>query len=208
MATHSYCDTAKQRGMSPFPWMQFPRASHESMFRIIVTTLASHTLSRVRALMVFGVGLRVNTTDFPRSSMVRWTSLVVGGLTFLAAHAVEVVMWKSWFGDAWEPFFTNAGEAVAFTTGCVLVAGLLAALSAKKRRDIWIHAGNVTGGAAVVMTLVVFWRGPGRLFPIAIVFGIWILGISSYLGAFLAWPFKQRITDPAMGRHDDVRASK
>ena len=83
-----------------------------------------------------------------------------------------------------------------FTTGCVLVAGLLAGVFAKDRRDVLIHAGNVTVGAAATMTFLIFWRGPGRLFPIAIVMGTEILGIGSYLGALLTFPFKAR-TDEA-----------
>src|SRR4029453_8034602 len=122
--------------------------------------------------------------------MLRWTSLVLGAATFLAAHAVEWALWRSWFSAEWEPFFMNSGRAVAFTAACVLVGGVLAALLARDRRHALIHAGNVTAGAAAVMILTLFSAGPGTLFPIAIVLGIAILAVASSLGALAPWPFK------------------
>jgi hypothetical protein len=124
--------------------------------------------------------------------VLRWPSLAVGVLTFVAAHAVEVVMWTSWFGGEWRPFFMNAGSAVAFTCGSFLLAGFLAGVVATDRLDALIHAGNLTAGGAVAMTFILFLNGPGTLFPIAIVVGIYILGFGSYLGALLTLPFKAR----------------
>ena len=49
--------------------------------------------------------------------MLRWTSLVLGAATFLAAHAVERALWRSWFSTEWEPFFMNSGRAVALHRG-------------------------------------------------------------------------------------------
>ena len=122
--------------------------------------------------------------------MLRWTSLVLGATAFLTAHAVEVIMWTAWFSPEFKPFFANSGRAVAFTTACVLIAGLLAGLLARDRRDALIHAGNVTAGAAIVLTCVLFWAGPGTLFPIVIVLGIVIVAVGSFLGALAALPFK------------------
>ena len=122
--------------------------------------------------------------------MLRWTSLVLGAVTFLVAHAVETALWTSWFSAEWEPFFMNSGRAVAFTAACILLAGLLAAILARDRRDALIHAGSVTAGAAAVMIVTVFWTGPGTLFPIAIILGIVILAVGSYLGALATFPFK------------------
>ena len=122
--------------------------------------------------------------------MLRWTGLVLGAAAFLAAHAVERALWRSWFSAEWEPFFMNSGRAVLFTAACVLIAGLLAALLARDRGDALIHAGNVAAGAAAVMIATLFSAGPGTLFPIAIVIGIVILAIGSYLGALAALPFK------------------
>ena len=122
--------------------------------------------------------------------MLRWTSLALGAATFLAAHAVERAFWRSWFSAEWEPFFMNSGRAVALTAACILIAGLLAALLARDRRDALIHAGNVTAGSAAVMILTLFSTGPGTLFPIAIVIGIAILAAGSYLGALATFPFK------------------
>ena len=85
----------------------------------------------------------------------------------MAAHAVEVVMWTSWFGGVWQPFFMNSGQAVAFTGGGFLVAGLFASVVATDRQDALIHAGNVTAGGGVPMTLMMFRdTAPARSFPL------------------------------------------
>jgi hypothetical protein len=122
--------------------------------------------------------------------MLRWPGLVLGATAFLAAHAVEVVMWTAWFSPEFKPFFTNSGRSVAFTTACVLIAGLLAGLLARDRLDALIHALNVTAGAAIVMTCVLFWSGPGNLFPIVIALGTVIVAVGSFLGALATLPFK------------------
>jgi hypothetical protein len=122
--------------------------------------------------------------------LLRWPSLVLGAATFAAAHTVEVVLWTSWFSPQWSPFFLNSGRAVAFTVVCVVIAGVIAALWAKDRREVLIHAANVTAGAAAAMIVTLFWTGPGTLFPIAIVFGIAILAAGTYLGALALFPFK------------------
>ena len=70
---------------------------------------------------------------------------------------------------------------------------------ARDRRDALIHAGNVTAGAAAVMIVTLFSAGPGTLFPIAIVFGIAILAVGSYLGALVTFPFKAPSRAAAMG---------
>jgi hypothetical protein len=60
--------------------------------------------------------------------MLRWTSFVLGAATFLAAHAVDRALWRSWFSAEWEPFFMNSGRGLP---AAVLIAGLLAALLAR-----------------------------------------------------------------------------
>ena len=140
--------------------------------------------------------------------VLRWTSLALGGLTFTAAHAVEVVMWTSWFGGVWQRSFMNSGQAVALTCGGFLVAGLLAGVVATDRHDALIHAGNVTAGGGVPMTFMMFRDGPGTLFPMAIVIGIHVLGIASYLGALLTLPFKAQLAAPAISGLHDPGASR
>ena len=122
--------------------------------------------------------------------LLRWTSLALGGLTFMATHAVDVVKSTSWFGGVWQPFFMNSGHAIAFTGGGFLVAGFLGGVVATDPRDALIRAGNLTAGGGVPMTFIIFRDGPGTLFPIAIVGGIYVLGLGSYLGALLTLPFK------------------
>ena len=132
--------------------------------------------------------------------MMRWISFALGAATFLATHAVERAAWSSWFGAANTPWFLNSGRAVAFTAGCVLVAGLLASACARDRDDALVHGGNVAAGAAVAMALVLFLSGPGTIFPVVLVFGTVIVAASSFAGTLLTFPFK-----PKSGGARDVR---
>ena len=40
MATHSYGDTLKHRGLQPFLWTQFLGAFNDNLFKIVVSMLA------------------------------------------------------------------------------------------------------------------------------------------------------------------------
>ena len=125
--------------------------------------------------------------------MLRWTSLVSGAGAFLAAHAVERAAWLSWFGPAYSPWFLNSGRAVAFTAGCVLVAGLLASALARDRDDALVHGGNVAAGAAVAMGFVLFLGpGPGTISPVVLLIGTVIVAVSGVAGTLLTFPFKAR----------------
>jgi hypothetical protein len=127
--------------------------------------------------------------------LLRWRSLALGALTFMAAHSLEVVMWTSWFGATWHPFFMNSGQAVAFTSGCFLIGGLLASVVATDHQDALIHAGNVTAGGGVALIFVIFRDAPGALSPIAILIGIHVLGLPTYLGALITVALKAQAAD-------------
>jgi hypothetical protein len=133
--------------------------------------------------------------------MMRWTSLVLGAATFLAAHAIERAAWQSWFGPANSPWFLNSGRAVAFTTACILVAGVLAGVFSRDRDDALVHGGNVAAGAVVAMAVVLFLGpGPGTIFPIVLVIGTVIVAMSSFAGTLLAFPFKAKRGGAGDGR--------
>jgi hypothetical protein len=114
--------------------------------------------------------------------MIRWKSVLLGAMTFLAAHAVESAAWTTWFRGEYAPWFLNSGRAVAFTAGSLLIIGLAVGLNTSAWRDSMITAGNLLAGAIAAMVVVLFAVGPGTLFPIAIAIGAVVLGVSSAAG--------------------------
>jgi len=120
--------------------------------------------------------------------VVAWKDIVAGGLTFVIAHAIEVVGWP-WFdpGRSSTPWFLNAGRAAAFTAGClVLAAAAATALAASvPGRGAIARGGGIAVGAIAAMTIVLVARGPGTLFPIVLVFGAAIALASGVVGAAL-----------------------
>ncbi|HWF84979.1 MAG TPA: hypothetical protein VG222_09040 [Vicinamibacterales bacterium] len=121
--------------------------------------------------------------------MIGWKEIVAGGLTFLAAHAMEVEAWP-WFDPSGTstPWFLNAGRAVAFTAATLLIVGVFAGLNASiSRHGAVARGGNIAAGAIVAMTIVLFAKGPGTLFPIALIIGAAIAVTSSVSGAMMGW---------------------
>jgi hypothetical protein len=119
------------------------------------------------------------------ADMIRWIGFAVGFLTFLAAHAIEVMQWARWFGGAHEPWFLNSGPAVLFTLGCVCAAsGIVALLNASPRK---VRGITIAGGSFVAMTTMLFLmkEGPGTIFPIVMVAGGVLILTSSTLGAWV-----------------------
>src|SRR5438105_12043669 len=49
MATHSYRDTLRHRGLQPFLWTQFLGAFNDNLFKIVVSMLAVHMVAQARA---------------------------------------------------------------------------------------------------------------------------------------------------------------
>src|SRR5215510_5025680 len=114
--------------------------------------------------------------------MIRSKLLFLGAATFLAAHAVEVAGWKSWFYGVYAPWFLNSSRAVAVTAGALMIAGAIVALTTPDRTG-WLVAGlNLAAGAMAAMIVVLFSVGPGTLFPIAITIGAMVVAVSSIAG--------------------------
>ena len=121
--------------------------------------------------------------------MIRWTSIVVGGAAFLAAHLVQTLAWQTWFHGAFDPWFLNSGRAVAFTAALLFLAG--AVTSAPEWRESIIRGANVAAGALVAMTGVLSVVGPGNLFPIVIALAAAIAVGSGGAGALAGWGLRR-----------------
>jgi hypothetical protein len=115
--------------------------------------------------------------------MIRSKLLFLGAATFLAAHAVEVAGWRSWFYGVYAPWFLNSSRAVAVTAGALMIVGAIVAVTTPDRRT-WLIAGlNLAIGAIASMIVVLFAVGPGTLFPLAIAIGAAVVTVSSVAGA-------------------------
>ena len=108
----------------------------------------------------------------------RWFGFALGLLTFVAAHAIEVFMWVPWFGGVHDPWFLNAGRAVAFTMGSLFVVGLIGGA-------LRVSGLGIAAGAAVAMAVVLIWGGGSSIFPIVLVAGGLLTLVSSTLGAWI-----------------------
>jgi hypothetical protein len=115
-----------------------------------------------------------------RNATHRAVGFAAGTLTFAAAHAVEVLEWAAWFGNAYAPWFLNSGRAVAFMMACLLVSSLIAG---------WLRLSGVmfAAGAATAMIAVLFLKegGPGTIFPIVIAAGTAFILAVSLLGTWI-----------------------
>jgi hypothetical protein len=112
------------------------------------------------------------------SVTARRFGFVVGLLGFLAAHAVEVLMWASWFGGLHDPWFLNSGRAAAFTIGSLFVVGLLGGA-------LRVSGLGIAAGATAAMAVVLMWGGGGSIFPIVLVAGGLMIAGSTTLGAWI-----------------------
>ena len=117
---------------------------------------------------------------------MKWTSVILGAAAFIAANGVEVAAWSTWFGPDHEPWFLNSGRAVAFTAGCLLVAGMGAGAARRSAlREAMLDGVSVTVGAVLAMMGVLFATGPGAIFPIVLIFGSVIAAAASVPGALV-----------------------
>jgi hypothetical protein len=115
-------------------------------------------------------------------TMIRGTGFVAGLLAFAGAHAIETLMWSTWFESASSPWFLNSGRAAAFTLVCLLSVSLAAG---------WFRVPGVTiaAGAATGMVAVLFFKrgGAGTIFPIVLIVGGLVVAGATLLGAWLGW---------------------
>jgi hypothetical protein len=117
--------------------------------------------------------------------MIRWTSVLVGGAAFAAAHLVQTLAWQTWFHGSYDPWFLNSGRAVAFTAALLVLAGAI--VSAADRRESIIRGAHAAAGALAAMIIILAVAGPGTLFPIVIAFGAAIAIASTEAGALAGW---------------------
>ena len=115
-----------------------------------------------------------------RNATHRAVGFAAGALTFAAAHAVEVLKWAAWFGNAYEPWFLNSGRAVAFTMASLFLTSVISG---------WLRLSGlmIAAGAATAMTVVLFLKegGPGTIFPIVIAAGSVFILATSMLGVWI-----------------------
>jgi hypothetical protein len=119
--------------------------------------------------------------------VIAWKEIAAGALTFAVAHVIEVETWP-WFDPSAgsPPWFLNAGRAVVLTAVSLIFAGAVAGVwpSATNRGAI-ARGCSIGAGAILAMAVVLFARGPGTLFPIALVLGAAIVLASSISGTLL-----------------------
>ena len=131
----------------------------------------------------------------PDRFRVRWRSVIFGGITFMAAHAVQWASWEQWFGGNHPVWFLNSGKAVAFTATCLLAVGAIVGASASSdRQESVVQGCNVAAGALAAMAVVLFLTGPGNLFPIVLVIAAVVAAASSIAGAVAGWGFGSVLT--------------
>jgi hypothetical protein len=122
--------------------------------------------------------------------MTRLACSLLGGLTFLGAHAVEASRWRSWFAPAGDfgPWFLNSGRAVAFTVLCLFIVSMVSgAVGSAGQRDWLARGAYFSGGAVAAMTIVLFAVGPGTIWPIVLVSGAAVVATSGVSGSFVGW---------------------
>jgi len=107
------------------------------------------------------------------------TAFILGVMAFGVAHVIEVALWTTWFGGAYDPWFLNSARAAAFTIGWLFVTSLMAG-------TVELSGLTFSSGAVISMIGVLFLKpgGPGNIFPIVMLFaGLVIVGTST-LGAW------------------------
>ncbi|HEY7289528.1 MAG TPA: hypothetical protein VH583_06790 [Vicinamibacterales bacterium] len=112
------------------------------------------------------------TYSLPRQSL----GFVTGLAAFFAVHAVEAAMWSAWFGGLHVPWFLNSGRAIVFAASCLFgIAAVAGAVS--------LPALATAAGAITAMVLILIRIGGSTIFPIVIVGGGLVVGVSILAGA-------------------------
>ena len=129
--------------------------------------------------------------------MIRWRALVLGVLSFLVAHGVLLIGWRTWFepGGAHTAWFLNSGRGVAFTVACLVAGGAIAgAIGRGAPSDRMITGAAFAAGAVIAMAIVLFSGGPGTIFPIVLGAGAVIALISGIAGALAGGAVRQAMS--------------
>jgi hypothetical protein len=112
--------------------------------------------------------------------------LLYGATAFIAAHAVEAALRIG--GE--HPWFLSELPSLLFTAGTMALTGLVVgSVTRGAFVDIFLHAIFLVIGAGAAMTVTLFLQpdGPGNLFPIVLIVGTCVLGVSGVAGAALGW---------------------
>ena len=106
----------------------------------------------------------------------RLAASIVGALTVLVLHLIEVRMWSSWFGDSYAPWFMNDPNAGALMIGGLFIVGLIAG-------GFYLPGPSMAMGAWIAMDWLLLWRpgGPGNIFPI-------VMAVGAVLMVIACWP--------------------
>lgn len=127
-------------------------------------------------------------------SMIRWRTVLLGFVVFVAAHVVEVYAWNQWFHPdvAVSPWFLNSGRAVAFTAAALFFATVATrALQANSPDTILALGVNAAAGAIAGMLIVMVASIRGTLFPIVFVVGALVCTAAAIagvaVGAVVSW---------------------
>ena len=114
----------------------------------------------------------MSTTDIPNSA-----SFVEKAAWLVLGFAAVATLYAS--GGWW----LNSGTGVLRTVLVLLALGVFAALWRSGRP--WVRACALWAGAISGMTVVLFWKGPGNIWPIALAIAAGISFGAVFGGAFL-----------------------
>jgi hypothetical protein len=107
----------------------------------------------------------------------RGIGFVVGALTFVGAHLVEVEWWTR-FGGEHAPWFLNSGSAAAFTVAILFIVALIGGA-------VSLNAWTNAAGAVTAMIVVLASQGGSNILPIVISGGGVLVGGACLLGAWI-----------------------
>ena len=128
--------------------------------------------------------------------MIRWRGVILGALTFLAAHGVLLAGWRSWFepGGAHTAWFLNSGRGVAFTVVCLVAGSAMAALFSRDRTvgERAAAGASFAAGAVIAMAGVLFSGDAGTIFPIVLGAGAVVALASGLAGAMAGGALRSR----------------
>jgi hypothetical protein len=116
------------------------------------------------------------------------TTAALGAATFAVCHAVEAAGWQTVFGPGvpYAPWFLNSFRGTLFVSVCLFVVSRWAT----RKRPATQHspakvANSIAAGGVVAMSAILFYSGPGSIFPIVLAVGSAVVWGACLAGAFL-----------------------
>ncbi|HZX54334.1 MAG TPA: hypothetical protein VFE86_06620 [Ilumatobacteraceae bacterium] len=112
-------------------------------------------------------------------------------MTVVVLHLIEVRMWQTWFGGAYDAWFMNDPNAGAFMIGGLFVVGVIAG-------GFYLPGPSMAFGAWIAMDWLLFWGpgGPGNLFPIVMVVGAVLIVIACWPATLIGKELRGLVTRP------------